>query len=204
MDTQQDARVVVCGAGGFIGGHLVATLREQGLTNLRAVDVKPYDHWYQRFDDVENLRLNLQQKTACQEAVKDCAIVYNLAADMGGMAFIENNKALCMLSVLINTHLLMAARAADVQRFFFASSACVYAHNKQTDPNVTGLRKRMRIRPCPRTDMDGRNYSANACAGTSRRTLAWSPVSLASTTCTVPTGPSTADARRRPPPSAAR
>ena len=141
MDTQQDARVVVCGAGGFIGGHLVATLREQGLTNLRAVDVKPYDHWYQRFDDVENLRLNLQQKTACQEAVKDCAIVYNLAADMGGMAFIENNKALCMLSVLINTHLLMAARAADVQRFFFASSACVYAHNKQTDPNVTGLKE---------------------------------------------------------------
>ena len=141
MVTPKDARIVFCGAGGFIGGHLVAAFREQGFKKLRAVDIKPFDHWYQRFDDVENLQLNLQEKAACQRAVKDCAIVYNHAADMGGMGFIENNKALCMLTVLINTHLLMAAREAGVQRHYFASSACVYAHDKQTDPNVTGLKE---------------------------------------------------------------
>jgi GDP-D-mannose 3', 5'-epimerase len=141
MEIKKDARVVVCGAGGFIGGHLTAALRQQGFTNLRAVDQKPFEHWYQRFDDVENLKLNLQEAAACQKAMKDAALVYNLAADMGGMGFIEKNRALCMLSVLINTHLLMAARAAGVKRFFYASSACVYAHDKQTDPNMTGLRE---------------------------------------------------------------
>jgi nucleoside-diphosphate-sugar epimerase len=141
MEIRKDARVVVCGAGGFIGGHLVAAFREQGFQNLRAADQKPFEHWYQRFDDVENLKLNLQEAAACQTAVKNCAVVYNLAADMGGMGFIEKNRALCMLSVLINTHLLMAARAACVRRFFYASSACVYAHDKQTDPNITGLKE---------------------------------------------------------------
>jgi len=119
----------------------VADLRRQGYTQIRAVDIKPPKHWYQRFDDVENLRLNLQGRAACQRAVRDCAFVFNLAADMGGMGFIENNKALCMLSVLINTHLLMAARAAGVRRYFFSSSACVYAHDKQTDPSITGLKE---------------------------------------------------------------
>lgn len=141
MTPIRNARILVCGAGGFIGGHLVADLRRQGHTQVRAVDIKPLKHWYQRFDDVENLRLNLQEKAACQRAVKDCAFVFNFAADMGGMGFIENNKALCMLSVLINTHLLMAARAAGVRRYFFSSSACVYAHDKQTDPSMTGLRE---------------------------------------------------------------
>jgi GDP-D-mannose 3',5'-epimerase len=141
MDIKKDARVVVCGAGGFIGGHLVGAFRQQGFKNLRAVDQKPFEHWYQRFDDVENLKLNLQEAVACQKAVKDCAIVYNFAADMGGMGFIEKNRALCMLSVLINTHLLMAARPAGVRRFFYASSACVYAHDKQTDANMTGLKE---------------------------------------------------------------
>jgi len=141
MIVPKDAQIVVCGAGGFIGGHLVAEFRKQGCTRLRAVDIKPLDHWYQRFDDVENLRMNLQEKSACHRAVKGCAFVYNLAADMGGMGFIEKNKALCMLTVLINTHLLMAARDAGVRRFFYASSACVYAHDKQTDPNVTGLKE---------------------------------------------------------------
>jgi GDP-D-mannose 3',5'-epimerase len=141
MDIGKDDRIVFCGAGGFIGGHLIAAFREQGFKNLRAVDIKPFEHWYQRFDDVENLQLNLQEKGACQRAVKDCALVYNHAADMGGMGFIENNKALCMLTVLINTHLLMAAKEAKVQRHYFASSACVYAHDKQTDPAMTGLRE---------------------------------------------------------------
>src|ERR1035437_2130571 len=131
MVTARDSRVVVCGAGGFIGGHLIAAFRQQGFTNLRAVDIKPLSHWYQRFADVENLRMNLQEKGACRQAVKNCAILYNHAADMGGMGFIENNKALCMLSVLINTHLLMAAKEAGCRRHYFASSACVYAHDKQ-------------------------------------------------------------------------
>ena len=132
-------RIVVCGAGGFIGGHLLADLRRQGHGNLRAVDVKPFEQWYQRFDDVESLQLDLRNRPDCVTAVQGAVSVYNLAADMGGMGFIENNKALCMLSVLINTHLLMAAREAGVERFFFSSSACVYAHDKQTDPAVEGL-----------------------------------------------------------------
>ncbi|WP_221032922.1 NAD-dependent epimerase/dehydratase family protein [Actomonas aquatica] len=137
----KDKLIVVCGAGGFIGGHLVADLIRQGHTRIRAVDLKPLDRWYQRFDDVENLTLDLQGLAACRTAVKDAAWVYNLAADMGGMGFIENNKALCMLTVLINTHLLQAAREVGVERFFYSSSACVYAHDKQTDPTITGLRE---------------------------------------------------------------
>ncbi|MES2571184.1 MAG: NAD-dependent epimerase/dehydratase family protein [Verrucomicrobiota bacterium] len=133
--------ILVCGAGGFIGGHLIADLRRQGHTNLRAVDKKPLSEWYQRFDDVENLQLNLELLEDCDKAVEGCSSVYNLAADMGGMGFIELNKALCMLSVLINTHLLLAARKHAVERFFFASSACVYNGDKQRDPNVTALKE---------------------------------------------------------------
>jgi nucleoside-diphosphate-sugar epimerase len=133
--------ILVCGAGGFIGGHLIADLRRQGHTNLRAVDKKPLSEWYQRFDDVENFQLNLELLEDCDKAVKGCGSVYNLAADMGGMGFIELNKALCMLSVLINTHLLMAARKHGVERFFFSSSACVYNGDKQRDPNVTALKE---------------------------------------------------------------
>lgn len=134
-------KIVVCGAGGFIGGHLVSDLLRQGHRNIRAVDIKPFDEWFQRFPEVENLQLDLQEKQACQKALADSAIVYNLAADMGGMGFIENNKALCMLSVLINTHLLMAAREVGVKRYFYASSACVYNADKQKDPNVTALKE---------------------------------------------------------------
>jgi GDP-D-mannose 3',5'-epimerase len=96
-------KVLVCGAGGFIGGHLVADLRRQGVKNIRAVDLKPFDQWYQRFDDVENFQLDLGLLDACEKAVEGCDWIYNLAADMGGMGFIELNKGLCMLSVLINT-----------------------------------------------------------------------------------------------------
>jgi nucleoside-diphosphate-sugar epimerase len=137
-----DNLIVVCGAGGFIGGHLVADLLRQGFTRIRAVDIKPLERWYQRFDRVENLAsLDLKELPACRQSMRDAYWVYNLAADMGGMGFIENNRALCMLSVLINTHLLQAAREAGVSRFFYASSACVYNHDKQTDPNVTGLKE---------------------------------------------------------------
>jgi len=133
--------VVVTGAGGFIGGHLIADLRRQGYTRLRAVDIKPLDDWYQRFADVENLSLDLNDKEACERTCEGAHHVYNLAADMGGMGFIELNKALCMLTVLINTHMLVAARQAGVERFFYSSSACVYAAEKQTSAAVTPLRE---------------------------------------------------------------
>src|SRR5437016_11204092 len=133
-------KILVCGAGGFIGGHLVSDLLKQGQTGIRAVDLKPFDEWYQRFPNVENLQLDFQDKAACEQAVRGASIVYNLASDMGGMGFIENNRALCMLSVLINTHLLMAARKFGVERFFYASSACVYAADKQVSPDVVPLK----------------------------------------------------------------
>ena len=137
----KNPEIVVCGGGGFIGGHLIADLRRQGVKNLRAVDFKPFNGWYQRFDDVENLQLDLQDRQNCEQALEGARQVYNLASDMGGMGFIENNKCLCMLSVLINTHLLMAAHKSGVEKYFFSSSACVYAADKQTDENVTALKE---------------------------------------------------------------
>src|SRR5689334_5389889 len=134
-------KIVVCGGGGFIGGHLVADLVRQGFQDVRSVDIKPLDEWYQRTPGVENLQLDLSLADACDKALKGAHTVYNLAADMGGMGFIENNKALCMLTVLINTHLCMAAKQHGVERFFYASSACVYNGDKQKDPNVTALKE---------------------------------------------------------------
>ncbi|MGN6387731.1 MAG: NAD-dependent epimerase/dehydratase family protein [Verrucomicrobiota bacterium] len=134
-------KIVICGGGGFIGGHLVADLLREGHTNIRSVDLKPFDEWYQLFPNVENLQLDLSRKEDCDKALKDAKVVYNLAADMGGMGFIENNRALCMLSVLINTHLLMSAKDVGVDRFFYSSSACVYAADKQINPDVTALKE---------------------------------------------------------------
>jgi nucleoside-diphosphate-sugar epimerase len=134
-------RVLVTGAGGFIGGHLVRRLRDEGVGSIRAVDVKPVDEWYQVFPDVENVVANLEDVEAARRAARGTDTVFNLAADMGGMGFIENNKALCMLSVLVSTHVLMAAREAGVERFFYSSSACVYAAGKQSSPEVEALRE---------------------------------------------------------------
>src|SRR5438270_3660132 len=136
----EPCKIVVCGAGGFIGGHLVADLLRQG-NQVRSVEMKPFEEWFQMLPESENLQLDLQEKESCERAVADVDLVYNLAADMGGMGFIENNKALCMLSVLINTHLLMAVKDTDGSRYFYASSACVYAADKQTDPDVTALKE---------------------------------------------------------------
>ncbi|HVX16183.1 MAG TPA: NAD-dependent epimerase/dehydratase family protein [Pirellulales bacterium] len=133
--------VVVAGGGGFIGGHLVRDLLQNGYANVRAVDIKPLDEWYQVFPEVDNVVADLKDKRACVEACDGAWHVYNLAADMGGMGFIENNKALCMLSVLINTHLLMASQAAGVQRYFYASSACVYNADKQRSADVVPLKE---------------------------------------------------------------
>lgn len=134
-------KVIVAGAGGFIGGHLVSALRKQKNHLVRAVDIKPLNEWYQVFPDTENLVLDLREKENCLQAVNGFNEVYNLAADMGGMGFIENHKAACMISVLINTHLLMAAKEKGVGRFFYSSSACVYNGEKQTDPDNPGLKE---------------------------------------------------------------
>jgi GDP-D-mannose 3',5'-epimerase len=133
--------VLVTGAGGFIGGHLVGDLLRRGHDNVRAVDVKPQSAWFQVFPDVENLVLDLREREACERAVDGAGLVYNLAADMGGMGFIERNKALCMLSVLINTHLISAALAAGVERYFYSSSACIYPLGLQESPDVTALKE---------------------------------------------------------------
>jgi nucleoside-diphosphate-sugar epimerase len=134
-------KVVVCGAGGFIGGHLVTRLLELGVRAVRAVDVKPIEEWHQTSREAENLVLDLRDKEACYRATEGMQVVFQLAADMGGMGFIENNKALCMLSVLISTHMLMAARDSGIDQFFYASSACVYNGDKQTNPDVVALKE---------------------------------------------------------------
>ena len=139
MKLNREELVVIAGGGGFIGGHLVAELRRRGHERIRSVDVKQPGEWYQRFDDVENLVLDLRDKEACYAAVEGSTTVLNLAADMGGMGFIELNKAACMLSVLINTHMLMAARDLGAKQFLFASSACVYNADKQLSPDITAL-----------------------------------------------------------------
>lgn len=132
--------ILVTGAGGFIGGHLVADLLKKGH-RVRAVDQKPLTDWWQKHPEAESLQLDMKDLAHCRKAVAGCEDVYNLAADMGGMGFIELNKALCMLSVLTSTHVLVAAREAGVKRVFYSSSACVYAADKQTDPNVTALKE---------------------------------------------------------------
>lgn len=131
--------ILVTGAGGFIGGHLVRALRAEGFREIRAIDAKPLSEWHQVAEDLDNRILDLSRLDRCREAVAGMAVVYNLACDMGGMGFIELNKGSCMLSVLINTHLLLAARESAVHRYFFSSSACVYNSEKQADPNVTPL-----------------------------------------------------------------
>jgi nucleoside-diphosphate-sugar epimerase len=136
----QGETAVVCGAGGFIGGHLVSSLLAAGV-QVRAVDVKPLDAWYQVAPNAENLVLDLQDRANCFTAARGVSLVYQLAADMGGMGFIENNKALCMLSVLINTHMLLAAQQSGVKRFFYASSACVYNGDKQTSADSPALKE---------------------------------------------------------------
>ena len=136
-----DARpVLVAGAGGFIGGHLVGSLLADGFT-VRAVDIKPLGRWHQRHHGAENVVADLRLRDAAFAAVSGTGSVYNLACNMGGMGFIESNKAACMLNVLIDTHLLEAARHEQLESFFYASTACVYPSYLQDDADVTALKE---------------------------------------------------------------
>src|SRR5690349_6332670 len=137
----KDDLVVVTGAGGFIGGHLVKVLQERWHKKLRAVDVKPLAEWYQKHAGVENQVGDLALLEACRAAAKDARTINNLAADMRGMGIIETHKAEYMLSVLISTHMLVAAKEAGTERFFYSSSACVYNGDKQTLTDVTALKE---------------------------------------------------------------
>ena len=140
-DLHQNDLIVITGAGGFIGGSLVRYFHELGFTRIRAVDKKPLSNWYQRLPDVENLCLDLITSEACARAMENAVEVYNLAADMGGMGFIERFRIECMRSSLINTHMLEAAYRAGVNRYFFSSSACIYNTDLQQDPNVRALKE---------------------------------------------------------------
>jgi nucleoside-diphosphate-sugar epimerase len=137
----KDDLIVVTGAGGFIAGALTRYFHDQGFTRIRAVDKKPLDDWYQCVPDVESLRLDLSQRDNCRTAVEGAVEVYNLAADMGGMGFIENYRVECLRSILINTHMLEAAHQAGAERYFYSSSACAYNIQLQQDPNVRALKE---------------------------------------------------------------
>lgn len=139
--TRLDDRILVAGAGGFIGGALVRRLAERGHTRIRAVDRKPVGDWYQRTPGVENICMDLSEKENAVRAAEGAAEVYNLAADMGGMGFIERFRVECLRSVLVNTHLIEAAWRAGAERYFFSSSACVYNTDLQKDPNVRALKE---------------------------------------------------------------
>ena len=138
---RKDELILVTGGGGFIGGHLVGELRRRGFENVRSVDIKPIDEWFQVHEGVDNRVRDLRHREACVEVSEGVGSIFNLACDMGGMGFIETHKAACMISVLINTHMLLAARECGTERFLFGSSACVYAADKQRDPNVTALKE---------------------------------------------------------------
>lgn len=133
-------KYLVTGAGGFIGGHLVKKLLKQGH-EITCVDIKPLEFWFQSFDSCENYSLDLKDYNNCLMVTKNIDYIYNMACNMGGMGFIENNKAECMLSVLINTNLLRSCLINKVKKYFFSSSACVYNASKQSEVFVPGLKE---------------------------------------------------------------
>jgi GDP-D-mannose 3', 5'-epimerase len=140
-DTKKDDLIVIAGAGGFIAGALTRYFHEQGFTRIRAIDKKPLPDWYQHVPSVENLCLDLSEKENAIRAVEGAVEVYNLAADMGGMGFIERFRIQCLRSILINTHMVEAAYRAGAKRYFFSSSACAYNTTLQQDPHVRALKE---------------------------------------------------------------
>jgi nucleoside-diphosphate-sugar epimerase len=140
-DLKKDDLIVIAGAGGFIAGSLTRYFHDMGFTNIRAIDRKPIPEWYQQVPGVENLCLDLSEKESAIQAVEGATEVYNLAADMGGMGFIERFRIQCLRSILINTHLVEAAYRAGAKRYFFSSSACAYNTLLQQDPHVRALKE---------------------------------------------------------------
>ena len=140
-DLQKDDLIVIAGAGGFIAGALARYFHDQGFTRIRAIDKKPLPEWYQRVPGVESLCLDLSEDDNCVRACEGAVEVYNLAADMGGMGFIERFRVECLRSILINTHMIEAAYRAGARRYFFSSSACAYNTALQQDPNVRALKE---------------------------------------------------------------
>ena len=134
-------KILVCGAGGFIGGHLVANLIKNNNYEIICADIKPFEYWFQYFDELKNYSLDLKEYENCLNVSSKVDFIFNMACNMGGMGFIENNKAECMLSVLINTNLLRAALRNNVDKYFFSSSACVYNASKQIRNFIPGLKE---------------------------------------------------------------
>ena len=132
--------ILVAGAGGFIGGHLIKKLLDDGY-NVVGVDIKPLKYWFQKFEKAKNFSLDLNDYNNCLTVTKNINAIFNLACNMGGMGFIENNKAECMLSVLINTNLLRASKINDVSKLLYSSSACIYNTDLQQDTFVDGLKE---------------------------------------------------------------
>jgi nucleoside-diphosphate-sugar epimerase len=140
-ELKKDDLIVITGAGGFIAGNLALYFHNKGFTRIRAVDKKPLNEWYLRTAGVENLNLDCSQERNCQRVCEGAVEVYNLAADMGGMGFIERYRVECLRSILINTHMIEAAWRAGARRYFFSSSACAYNITLQQDPNVRALKE---------------------------------------------------------------
>jgi nucleoside-diphosphate-sugar epimerase len=139
--TRRDALIVITGAGGFIAGNLVMYFKKKGFTRIRAVDKKPLREWYLRLPESENLCLDVSDPECCRRACEGASEVYNLAADMGGMGFIERFRVECLRSILINTHMIEAAYRSGAARYFFSSSACAYNTLLQQQSNVSALKE---------------------------------------------------------------
>ena len=164
--------IVITGAGGFIGGSLVRSFHERGFTRIRAVDKKPLSDWYQRIPGVESLCLDVSEPKNCGRACEGAVEVYKLAADMGGMGFIERFRIECLRSILINTHMIEAAWRAGVERYFYSSSACVYNTDLQKDPMSRPSRNPTPIRPWPSAATAGRSSSPRCSARNTGRSAA--------------------------------
>ena len=137
----KNKKILIVGAGGFIGGHLVKRLLDD-RNYIVAVDIKPREYWFQEFEKAENhFSMDMKDIGNCRKVTKNIDYVFNMACNMGGMGFIENNKAECMQSVLINTNLLISCKETSVERYFFSSSACAYNKTKQQNVFIEGLRE---------------------------------------------------------------
>jgi nucleoside-diphosphate-sugar epimerase len=137
----KDDLIVITGAGGFIAGNLALYFKKKGFRRIRVVDKKPLPEWYLRIPGIESLSLDCSQEENCRRVCQGAVEVYNLAADMGGMGFIERFRVECLRSILINTHMIEAAYRAGVRRYFFSSSACAYNTLLQQDPKVRALKE---------------------------------------------------------------